>query len=312
MDFQKIIMSTDFTDPEDVKTAFSKLALQVAVQDAKLAKLENGQLDLTNEVTDLKSRMSKAERYSSKTCLTFYNMKLVTQSSTPEIAILKVLNETLRIPISLSDLAACHFLPANGPVKPIIVKFIYHHHRDLAWNRRQMLSNFFTNKHLFKWPVYVKERLPELDRAIEREAFLKGLKPVTKNCQVFVNGNIPVNSIQELEDFVVASSVIEDRGVPPGTEDLQKTQTASAIINLATPALSSRHSKLAPKRLYSAIKSPANDPAIQHITAEIVDLNDRVESLVDNLAKIVSPVNKLQKADEQVVANIVTNIYTLE
>lgn len=294
MDLHQLIQDTDFSDPDNLKTAFAKLALHVTVQDMRLSKLEKGHVSLINEVTDLKNRVSKAERYSSKTCLTFYNMKLI--QCTPEQAIVKLLTEFMRIPITLADIAACHFLPSSGPVKPIIVKFIYHHHRDMVWNRRHLMYNFCTYPNIFKWPVIIKERLPETDREIEKEAISKGLKVTTKNCQVFIlneNGNIPVNNLDELDHFAAA---------PPKDQPPSRHEAVNDVVEITTPVRPKTTSKLPGKRLYQDIKTPIED-----IAEKLTSLNDNVTSLVDSFVKITTPVGKVLKPDELLAASFATN-----
>ena len=79
-------------------------------------------------VTTNRNRMNELEERTRQTCLTFSNVEV---ESSPMSKILSILNYVMQIKVTEKDIAACH--PLNkARVAPIIVKFIYHEHRDFA------------------------------------------------------------------------------------------------------------------------------------------------------------------------------------
>ena len=78
----------------------------------------------------------------------------------------------------------CHPLGNwKGNTLPVvIVKFIYYNDKIKLYNRRPMLENFrnsLNGKH-----VYMKERLPQHDLAIQKQANELDLITTTYNCTV--------------------------------------------------------------------------------------------------------------------------------
>ena len=45
---------------------------------------------------------------------------------------------SVQIPIVPYDIAVCHYLPSNGIIKDIIVKYYYNHQRDIIWQQRSL------------------------------------------------------------------------------------------------------------------------------------------------------------------------------
>ena len=153
----------------------------------------------------------------------------------------------LKMHIGPQDIAACHPL-VNGSCVPVIVKFLYHYHRDLAWDRKTNLRLRLNSQ---QRPIFVRECLAPVDREIQAEAKRLDLRTTTRNQQVFVsqqNGrNQPsynVNHINELKsltpnNFEKPSTEIRNKN--PGTcfnpevEYVTVGNSSESNVDFATP-----------------------------------------------------------------------------
>ena len=199
------VQEGDDAQTKSLKAAIRMLMKKVEQQDGVIAELKNNHhlmyesiKDHTNEIYSLSGRVIELERYSRKLCLIFSNVEL----ENPVATVLSIMKNCMQINISEADLAACHPLQNGKQLGPIIVKFIYHHHRDLAWNRRSWLKNFQNSA---KGKIYIEECLAPSDRQLRVAAKEQGIRTITRKQQI--NENIPnanpvkVQSVEELEDF---------------------------------------------------------------------------------------------------------------
>ena len=131
--------------------------------------------DCKNEFYSLSKRVLDLERYSRKLCLIFDSVDVSNDGGL--YCALNLMQSALNMHIGPQDIAACHPL-TNGECVPVIVKFIYHYHRDIAWDRKTSLS-FQINIH--QRPIYIKECLAPIDRDIQAEAKSLNLRTVTRN-----------------------------------------------------------------------------------------------------------------------------------
>ena len=102
----------------------------------------------------------------------------------PWDAVLKIINEKMNIPIIDQDIGACHFLPGRHQRRAIIVRFIYDHHRELVWERKNSLQNV---KNSQSGPIYIVERLTEADRKVMNYAKEANIRTKTSKGQVYVD-----------------------------------------------------------------------------------------------------------------------------
>ena len=87
----------------------------------------------------------------------------------------------MQINVTEKDIAACH--PLNkARVAPILVKFIYHEHRDLAWKRKSWLRG---NSNSMNKPIVIEEFLAPTDNNIKKEARERNVKTITKQQEVY-------------------------------------------------------------------------------------------------------------------------------
>ena len=159
-----------------------------------------------NEIYSLSKRVIDLERYSRKLCLIFDSLEVMNDGGLSSA--LNIMQSALKMHIGPQDIAACHPL-TNGECAPVIVKFIYHYHRDLAWDRKASLRFWMSSE---KRPIYIRECLAPIDREIQAEARRLNLRTATKNQQVFVcegNGrnqhSYKINHIDELKSFGAAA-----------------------------------------------------------------------------------------------------------
>ena len=79
-------------------------------------------------MNDLEERTLALGRYSRKPGMIFFNVEVELSLMSN---IMSMLNYVIQIIVTEKNIAACH--PLNkARVTPIIVKFIYHEHQDLA------------------------------------------------------------------------------------------------------------------------------------------------------------------------------------
>ncbi len=198
---------SDNAEVKNLKTAVSVLVKTVQKQNLAIEELTNSHQNMqqnvvqhTNEMYFLSTRIVELERYSRKLCLIFSNVETENSVAT----VLSRMNNCLRMSINECDIAACHPLQNGRKLGPIIVKFIYHHHRDLPWSRRSWLRNFSNSEN---GKIYLDECLSPCDRQLKTAAKEKGVKVTTKKQVFAMNANYPnskpvkVQSIDELEVF---------------------------------------------------------------------------------------------------------------
>ena len=202
------VQEGDNAQIKNLKATMGMLKEKVEQQDCAIAELKNNRhlmnesiKDHTNKIYSLSGQVIELERYSRKLCLMFSNVEL----ENPVATVLSIMKNCMQINISEADFAACHPLQNEKQLGPIIFKFIYHQHRDLAWNRRSWLKNFQNSA---KGKIYIEECLAPSDRQLRVAAKEQGIKTITRKQQIFaINENIPnanpvkVQSVEELEDF---------------------------------------------------------------------------------------------------------------
>ena len=130
----------------------------------------------TNALHKLDERIVELEKYSRKLCLIFYNVECKGDALS---SIMFLFKQILQLNFNSTSLAACH--PLNqSPNAPIIVKFIYHQHRDLIW-RRTWLKGISNS---LRRPLQIEECLPPRDREVKTEAKQMGLLTFTRKQDV--------------------------------------------------------------------------------------------------------------------------------
>ena len=154
-----------------------------------------------NDIHDLAIRTLELERYSRKTCLVFSNVEAYPDATT---TVLSIMNNVLQIGIKESDIVTCHPL-RTGNVLHVVVKFLYHKHRDLVWRRKSWLAGI---KNSINRPVMIEELLAPHDREIKRAAMEHKIPTTTRRQRVFaLNKNVPnseaveVKTVSELIPF---------------------------------------------------------------------------------------------------------------
>ena len=154
-----------------------------------------------NVVEDIEDRVLELERYSRKTCLIFNSFDV---GENVWNTVLNHMNNVLQVRIESWDLAACHSLN-NEKVAPVIVKFLYHRHRDLVRRRKSFLRNIKNSKDL---PIFVEECLAPSDRKLKVEASRMNLSTFTRKQDVYVfnenssiSGAVKVKDVTDLDAF---------------------------------------------------------------------------------------------------------------
>ena len=122
----------------------------------------------------------------------------------PHDSILQLLRNCLQININAQDIAACHSLNRTL-VAPVIVKFIYHEHRDLCWRRKSWLKGV---QNTMGKPIIIEECLGPVESAIKKEARLKNVKVITRHQEVYAyhpknpdQEPVKIKKVSELNDF---------------------------------------------------------------------------------------------------------------
>ena len=87
------------------------------------------------------------------------------------------------IKLFADEIKACHFL-GRTPDSPIIVKFLYFHHKNSVYNRGTMLVQRGNKNPFKKHPIFIRERLPKEQRELEKYAEDNGLITTIFNCNV--------------------------------------------------------------------------------------------------------------------------------
>ena len=125
----------DNIEIQGLKKALTILMQTVQQQNIFIEELRSDQVTMkddliqhTNYLYSLSGRVTELERYSRKLCLIFTNV----ETGNPMATVLSIMTNCLKMNINEFDIAACHPLQNDKKLGPIIVKFIYHHHRDFA------------------------------------------------------------------------------------------------------------------------------------------------------------------------------------
>ena len=174
--------SLDFSDQEKIKSFLGKLVDKIEYQDTIINSLEHENSNLREKQESLEELVNELGRYSSKNCLTFLGL-LPMEDKNPLSAVLNLLNKGLGLPIQAQDIGACHFLPSDYSVKPIIVRFIYDHQREFVWNAREDIRQLTGSSNR---PVRVVQRLTEKDRDVLNYANSNKLIVTTNKGKVLV------------------------------------------------------------------------------------------------------------------------------
>ena len=175
LDLSKSLSQTNFGNPDQIKDLMTALINRTEQQDKAINYLKSENDHLLSENSLFKDRVLKLERYSSKLSLIFLGLQT---DGDPLAAVLGIIRNVLRVNINQEDLAACHYLPSRNQIKPTIIKFLYHHQKDLVWrNRKELMKNDKTKC------VYIVKRLAEWDRDVVNYAKNQQLLVTTNNCQ---------------------------------------------------------------------------------------------------------------------------------
>ena len=117
----------------------ASLINRIEQQDNTISYLKSENDQLLSENSLVKDKVLKLERYSSKLCL--ISLGLQTDGD-PLAAVLGMTRNVLRVSINQEVLATCHYLPCRNQLKPITIKFLYHHQKDMVWrNRKELMKH---------------------------------------------------------------------------------------------------------------------------------------------------------------------------
>ena len=173
--FWKSLSQTNFGNPDQVEDLLTSLINRIEQQNHTISYLNSENDHLLSENSLIKDKVLKLERYSSKLCLVFLGLQT---DGYPLAAVLGLIRNVLRVSINQKDLAACHYLPRRNQVKPIIIKFLYHHQKDMVWRNPKELM-----KHDKAKRFYIVERLADWDHDVVSYARGQQLLVTTNNCQ---------------------------------------------------------------------------------------------------------------------------------
>ena len=165
---------------------------------------------LTNRVVDLEQRVNECEKYSSKDSIIFDNLPLRNDNTPLSHQVCDFLQKYLNFTTHPQNFKACHVLgkwkDTNSP-PGVIIKFLYYGEKNEIFGRKSWLAGI--RNPLNGRPIFMKERLPPLQREIKKEADQLGLITTTMNCDVKVfkksddNKFMPivVNSLKAVHDI---------------------------------------------------------------------------------------------------------------
>ena len=125
--------------------------------------------------------------------------------SSPNDAVIHLVNNTLQMSLQHQDVGACHFLPSPGHVKPIIVRFLYDHQREIVLQARGKLK---TSRKQNERAIFIVERLTDTDKKILSYAKSKNCLISTRKGQVYgkLDANeekwTPFNSTNCVDNFI--------------------------------------------------------------------------------------------------------------
>ena len=140
---------------------------------------------LEDKVDELELRLADQEKYSSKDCIIIENFPLVETTEPLSHQVCSFFENYLNYKTSPSNFKACHLLGkwSSKDFPPaIIIKFIYFGEKDLILSRKSSLAR--ARNPFNQSPIFIKERLPESQRKLKREAENMGLITTTHNASV--------------------------------------------------------------------------------------------------------------------------------
>lgn len=199
-DFQKAL---DSVDNPNLKGIFDHLL-------NKLSEKDNEIRLLTNRVVDLELRINECEKYSSKDSIIFDNLPIRNDKTPLDHQVCDFLKQFLNYDTHPQNFKACHVLGKwkdQSSPPGVIVKFLYYGEKNEIFGRKSWLAGKRNPSN--GRPIFIKERLPPLQRAIKKEAEELGLITTTLNCDVKVFKKnhddkfqpIVVNSFKALHDI---------------------------------------------------------------------------------------------------------------
>ena len=165
---------------------------------------------------------------------------------------------------------------------------MYFRHKDIVWLNKKLLRRYRNPNN--NEPVFINERLPPHDRALQKYAVSKNLMTVTNNCAVNVlvdagNGqkqHIEVRSTKQIDDL--ADKAIKKRSKPKSSMAFDRS------IQNPPPTLLFKGVQRMPKRPLENIDPPMSREELYEKIRACKD-NNELDSLLDHLYS-KSPVNK--------------------
>ena len=203
MDSFNVLSEIENLENEKLKQILQHLCSEITAKDHQIKTLQN-------KVPDLELRVTAGEKYSSKDCLILENMPVKDPMLPLSHQVCDFLKYFLNFDTDPCNFKACHYLgKSQSQLFPpaIIVKFVYFHEKAEILGRKSWLagkSNSLNGK-----GIYIKERLPRVQKEIQAHADSLGLITTTYNCDVKVfkkddNGffkTVTVNSIKAVDDI---------------------------------------------------------------------------------------------------------------
>ena len=152
----------------------------------KLLKKDNVIINLQNRLSELENRVLDNEKYTSKDCLIFENMPRTTDGRPLPQQVCEFLKVFLNYNTQPANFKACHVLgKGNGRYPPaVIVKFVYFEEKSEIYHRKSWLArkaNPYNGS-----PIFIKERLPKVQKELKDHADELDLITTTNNCNVKV------------------------------------------------------------------------------------------------------------------------------
>ena len=279
--------------PLEIKTLIQNLTKTIKEQAKRINELENRQnmmednvIQNRNQLHDLEERTATLERYSRKTCLIFANIEV---EPNPIDNILQLLRNCLQININAQDIAACH--PLNRTlVAPVIVKFIYHEHRDLCWRRKSWLKGV---QNTMGKPIIIEECLGPVESAIKKEARLKNVKVITRHQEVYAyhpknpdQEPVKIKKVSELNDFGDKPQNFESYQSNPRYQSIPVFNQSNPVFNQSNPVFNLPQLTRKPTTPITPMLPRRNS---KRGLSPIMEVNQDNNSLATKLADAVIP-----------------------
>lgn len=247
---------------------------------------------LRSEVEILKHRMINIERYNSKNTIIIRNLPMGFSSDVWGDVLL-FFREGMKINLELRDIAACHPL---GPIRnvsdppPIIVRFLYNHHKLNIWARKHLLR-YFKNPRNQK-AVFLDERLADEDKFLKKTAEDEGLyvttwKSATSVHVVQSDGRTIPTTINKLKDIsdLAPDCLRKDNKAPKPMPRLQMPKHVGSFQRTRSPV----------RRPREVTPQSGETTLINELSKRVNDPND----LVDYVRGLTyAPVNKQSKTHD--------------